>query len=410
MYQLKGLKSITGHLNRPFLVILTIIGLFLFNSVFAGEIFFEDFDPPVWSLHEALNKNGWTRDYVGGNHIWISDVNYYSSPYSAEIYNYAVYGHLDYNPSTTSGNYVEFYFKSTDLDATDHFDIRVYGNPYTGSELIVWLLGEAPNKLYYTLNGVNFFELGDIDSGWNYIKIETNPVEDEWRIKFNDYDLTDWFNTYVGRTFDFIAHFEIGNGNNTFWLDNFILGETGCDFNHLYNCSTLTSCVNAGGFWDTQLQECLPVELTWVCGPDDLLQFCENETDCENNGGHWINDYCWQYQETEFTDFTSYYEQNSSFSEPTIFVSNLASFSWPLIQNVGNFLAIFSSNFSVASASASGNQLGSAIAQARGYLDTINDFFGGLPIGQALSIYLIILLGVGVFRIAVKLFHLARPT
>jgi hypothetical protein len=219
----------------------------------------------------------------------------------------------------------------------------------------------------------------------------------------NPVDNTDyWVNIvdYTTHTFDYyyLAHrYSLNNWSGAI-----------CDINNLNYCFNQASCINAGGNWSIVLNKCLDYNVFYDCNTGINLQFCDNEASCSYYGGFWRQDLCFEIVEN-IVEFNDYYLQHSSFSESTGLISSLASISIPVIEIANNLVAIFENNFNVASASVYGYMFGSAIPQARGYLDIINDFFGGLPVGEFLLLFVFVLVILSVYKLVIRLIHLIKP-
>lgn len=382
-YQVANTKLKLGH-YKSIILFLTMLFLFLGNNVFAGTpIYTEHFNNTENSYYLGL---GWHWDYVSGNYVGKCFVGAYFGCYyigglnsSLINYNYAIQGHSGYVNTNNSANYVEFNFVSADvINSNQFFDIYIYGKKDTNEATILRLEGQENNLLVYQNTAPIWYQLGTFNSlpTFNYLRIELDKDANKFRIKFNDNDFTIWSNVIGSFDFDYFSKIQIYNANNTFWIDDFIVGNIAEPFSS--------------------------------CGGGLYLQFCYNAEDCAVAGGYWRNNFC--YEESEnVSDFESYYAEHSNFDTPTIFLSSLVSVSTPVIDTIGNFLTTFEKNFVIASATEKGYLFGSAIPQARGYLDIINDFFGGLPIGELLMFFIVVILLVAVVRLVSKLINIIKP-
>lgn len=108
-------------------------------------------------------------------------------------------------------------------------------------------------------------------------------------------------------------------------------------------------------------------------------------------------------------NWATFYETNSDkWATSTELFTYLAGKTAPLLLWVGNFTADFKNLFNNASSSAMGQQLGSAIPQARGYLTIINYYFAGIPIGEVFIFYLLTALVLIVLKIVLMIWHFFR--
>ena len=105
---------------------------------------------------------------------------------------------------------------------------------------------------------------------------------------------------------------------------------------------------------------------------------------------------------------TFYTEHGDKWATSTELFTYLAGKTAPLLLWVGNFTADFKNLFNNASSSAMGQQLGSAIPQARGYLTIINYYFAGIPIGEVFIFYLLTALILIVLKVVLMIWHFFR--
>jgi len=83
-----------------------------------------------------------------------------------------------------------------------------------------------------------------------------------------------------------------------FWHSNNICRdypEPGCNANDLSRCRTQMACINAGGHWHNNPAEC--TEPPEVCSPENL-HLCMNAQQCAGAGGHWYDNSC--HEDPEF--------------------------------------------------------------------------------------------------------------
>lgn len=96
----------------------------------------------------------------------------------------------------------------------------------------------------------------------------------------------------------------------------------------------------------------------------------------------------------------NYYQEHSErFASSTPLFSTLAGVFEPLISWAGNLTIYFNDNFEKTTAMEKGAEFGKKIPQARGYVETINTYFGDLPISDLFLFFLITAVAVLIFRI-----------
>ena len=80
-----------------------------------------------------------------------------------------------------------------------------------------------------------------------------------------------------------------------------------------------------------------------------------------------------------------------------------------MITNIGQSLADFAGKFSLTDAKSTGEQLASSVLIMRSYVAGLNSFFGELPVGEILVLYLIVFVLVILFRVIKGLINLIKP-
>jgi len=80
-----------------------------------------------------------------------------------------------------------------------------------------------------------------------------------------------------------------------------------------------------------------------------------------------------------------------------------------MITNIGQSLADFAGKFSLTDAQSTGQQLASSVLIMRSYVAGLNSFFGELPVGEILVLYLIVFVLVILFRVIKGLINLIKP-
>lgn len=111
-----------------------------------------------------------------------------------------------------------------------------------------------------------------------------------------------------------------------------------------------------------------------------------------------------------FQNWSDYYASNSErFTTSTPLFENWADTFEPLINWIGSTILSFQIYFDVDVAAAKGVEMGNAIATARGYVESIDDFFGGLPLSAVFIFYLITAIVVIVYRLVRGLLTIIVP-
>jgi len=100
---------------------------------------------------------------------------------------------------------------------------------------------------------------------------------------------------------------------------------------------------------------------------------------------------------SSWTDYYAEHSERYTTSTP-IFTSMAETFS-PLISWFGNTILFFNNYFDPETAGNKGEEIGNAVRIARGYLESIDDFFGGLPISTIFIFYLITAIVVIIYRL-----------
>lgn len=104
-----------------------------------------------------------------------------------------------------------------------------------------------------------------------------------------------------------------------------------------------------------------------------------------------------------------YAEHSERFGTSTPLFENWAGTFEPLITWVGNTILFFQDYFDPDVARMRGEEMGTAVASARGYLENIDDFFGGLPLSTIFIFYLITALVIIVYRIVKGILTIIVP-
>lgn len=291
-------------------------------------------------------------------------------------------------------------------------------------------------------------------SEWNLVRIQFDETTEKVRGSCNQQGWSEWLDAYTG-AFDYINKIKIigsyfGVGFE-FYLDD--LGEgtpnqfcaeiesqglceaTGCcwyfdewlfvnkfypyefciscqmgtcasEFESCKYCSEAECGEQEFCYWYDKTDECRYG--TGHCGEGLELQLCDNKADCETNGGYWYDDFCFFYPKSELLDWEAYYDEHGDYATPSAWISGVASSTGGLLSKIGGFLGAFDENFDLNLAYSRGKELGSALPVARGYLAIIDDFLGGLPIGELLIFTFVLMLAVGTFRVIRNLVQLFK--
>ena len=276
--------------------------------------------------------------------------------------------------------------------------------------------------------------------GWYIVVVEWTPNQD--RINWNG---TGWSN-WCATNFISLDRWEQFNSSTyNLYLDQIgegvcMLGS--CDFcttpqmcqaadccwyySHLPDFNVCSDCPSecAGGYYDcayclTQ-EDCEDYTPTcyWendqcyyssaVCGEGLMVIYCTTEVTCTGNGGYWYDEFCWTTPKSTLTSWENYYDTNGENEEPTEFVNGLATAVGDFISKVGGFLTTFNTSFDKRAAYQRGQDFGSYVPIAMGYLGILDTFAGNLPFEDFFLFILIFMLAVGVFRIVRSIIQLIK--
>lgn len=217
--------------------------------------------------------------------------------------------------------------------------------------------------------------LGNISKDeWSAIDICWSATEDvvKYRLNFEnwlEFDLNNWSGTVD--TFYWLT--PVGGLKGNIYLDSITtLGVCASGDNCIF-CSTQSDCEIVGCYW---LE--MPFPSVSACIPSSAL--IEIAT-----GSHF--------------DFPDYYATNSLYATPTFFISRLSVATQPFLSIISSWLENFSDYFDLIQAQEKGQEMGFAVPQARGYLVFFNSLFADLPLSEILLVYLVVLVGIIIFRI-----------
>lgn len=349
---------------------------FAFDS-FAGY-FDDDFDS--YSIGEFYGNGVWTIGATGT--YFISGNTFLSYPNSLfTILGSGVLMSKDYGANITDGRFK--FSVSAPATATDqNARMIIIGQDTDGDDCFKYDLKfiqvDEFSFRYFNRGGSDITLITyDVPTGFHSSQVEWRAGEMKYKVDESVW--SDWEDNRDANC-DGVAEIEIssfsGKVAEQLYFENFIQTEAygicGSGADCLY-CSTESDCENAGCYWIM-----LPFPFAWVCSPVDPLIETATGT---------------QY------DFTSYYASNSQFSTPTDFISRLASATQPFLLVMSGWLESFSDLFDLAEAEERGEQLGNAVPQARGYLNFFNSLFADLPLSEIFLIYLVIFIGIIIFRV-----------
>jgi len=371
----KSNKNRTGKkISALKLVLVLGLGLFLliFPKIAVGLTILEDFDS--YNLGTLIDEIGNWQDVPFP--AIVSDDQSVSAPHSAKY----TFDFRNAYLNVSEGNrQLEFDVFFSDCSEPNHTQFSFNTATSTGSVSLGHFDAYSTTSDACEIRGY-YFPAGyqvitSVATGtWNTFKFEQNSVGGLDYIKYSIGAITtDWL-TANTTTRDIRQFLSYNNADLNFFLDDIKGGEGTCgQGDNCIFCSTQTSCENNGCYWIE-----LPFPFVWVCSP--FGPFIETATG------------------TQF-DFNIYYATTSQFATPTVFISGLAIATQPFLLILSSWLENFTELFDLAEAQSKGLQLGNAVPQARGYLDFFNSLFADLPLSEILLVYLIVLIGIIVFRI-----------
>jgi hypothetical protein len=111
-----------------------------------------------------------------------------------------------------------------------------------------------------------------------------------------------------------------------------------------------------------------------------------------------------------FETWLGYYQAKSEkFTEPTVLFTSIAGAFSPIADKMGEISLYIKNLFNPLEASAKGTQLGQAIPTARGYLGSIDSFFGGLPLSTFFLFYLVVIGVIITYKVVLQIIHIIKP-
>lgn len=371
-----------------------------------------------------------------------------------------------FNKNLLSSNHnVTYNFKNGDTISDGSFSIAFRTNGTTGSvDGLVFSLSDLDGttgtlNFGYTLGSFgqikyksnnNWFLLGNYTGDtWFVISMEWIVVEGtsaQVRYKLDAGSWTGWLATPTNQKIapSYLVFTYQRWANTKYWYIDDISIHATCNGTHCQECETWADCENANCVWSFTYNYCFQNEYgcglgygeqkcffcetevtceaiedcywsedycfygTGACGQGLECQFCEDQTTCETAGCFWYGTFCWFETKPSIFSWTNYYNDYGDYETPSAWVNDVATASQSFFESVGGLLATFKNSFDLQSAYQNGKDFGNAIPIARGYLATLNDFVGVLPIGNFFLFILIFMLAIGVFRMVRALIQLIK--
>lgn len=376
-------NSLGAKFSALKLILVLGLGLFLliFPKIGEAYLFEDNFDS--YELNQSIHLQGdwevyttYDRDYFTTSSIThtenisivrIGDGAYCMKKEGEEVEDVGYFSFWIYPDDwATSTSYTSFSLDPYPVGCAGagNLEIRLFA-PTSTEELSVYGRGDG---------GLNF--LGNIDKGeWSAVNFYWNKIQDvvKYRLKFENW--SEFNLDEFGTVNAFLWMTPVDGLTGNIYLDTIKTTEAGvCGFGEdCIFCSTRATCENYGCYW---IEMFFPIARVCV----EASPLIETAT-----GTHF--------------DFDTYYATTSLFATPTAFISRLAQATSPILLILSSWLEGFSDIFDLAEAQQKGLQLGNAIPQARGYLGFFDSFFAGLPLSEILLVYLVILVGLIIFRI-----------
>jgi len=419
LYHKNKKKRLKTHYRALFFLTLVVLGLFLFNLAYADEIgnYYYRIDFEDYNLGNIAGQFNWSGEEEGDiieiievvpNKILKLACDFGICEYRKNFLgNVLAYKNLEFRIVYLSEIPfpADFWLELHNTLAGDSPSIfgKIFIERNEGNLINVYLESDyVGNKIliYENLNSIENLE----------IEWKTILTQNVYRIKVIGQDWSGYYKTTENRKAE-LEFLDFGIGSTGFIeIDDIYLSNPSCDSYHCEFCGTSQDCENAGCVWNWNTGIC-ETEILEVCGAGENLVFCRTEEECENYGGFWVNGFCFENEPEEPSEFSLYYNTHTSnkYPEPTDFVNSLANFFNPVFKTMSGFLLSFENKFNIASASKYGEMLGSAIAETKNYTSIINNFFGGLPIGEALFIYLIFSILLIILKIIFRLVNFIKP-
>jgi hypothetical protein len=449
-------KPALSRVSLGVFLLSTLTAFFAFLYVVSSATIFNvDFDD--YEVGTLAGQDGWTCSY----NAWeVSGGDYYSSPYAAKDEAQSFVAQCQKDGATSTEGSLSFYVKTENCGygATrrEKLEFRFSGSPFSSYPNIT-ILNNIDDGCYIFFSPLLDYDYVDAGSFDDWVNVRVRwKVEDEkywFRWGWGSNQETDWtessytigdFPDGFGRI---VLYGTYGAGGEYFWVDEI---EEAVEFCSLF--SSFNACTAAGCCWDylpgglawggatsyctacptgecgsgyNDCQNCLTQE---TCEAEDFcfwylgtcrygetacsgtsLGLCDNQTDCENAGGYWYDDFCWYSEKPNyFISWDDWYAEHGNYATPTEFVNDIASSTQGFFNAIGGFFGKFTEIFNLTEAYANGSGLGSAVPRVRGYLSIVNEFVGGFPLGQTLILFLILMLAISIFRAMSRLVQLLK--
>jgi len=387
-----------------------LVGLFLFgvcSMTQASIIFNDDFD-----------------DYELGNLSapWVADGSFYGYPQividegtdkSVMFYNgtnFSFYARREGEVSTEGTMSFKIFAHSTIPAINQQLLFNIANSPETSGGILIYFTEKAGSQIEVSTMDINveIHILGYFNFDiWKDITIQYD--EELYRVKIGTGEFSDWYNNFTNITsFSYIRIWAVdvfypGVRDLRFNIDDITGPPPECGPGNCNLCS-IWQCLGFSNDCCWLLGSCIEGQCGiqgGTCGSGSNLFFCNNLIECENFDGYWYDDYCWAFEQPTEFDWLEYYEEHGEYETPSAWIDGLATTFEGFYTTFGGFLTGYQYTlFDVAQAKVKGNQLGSAIPVARGYLKVIDDFLGIAPTIDSLFIFvLLILIGVAIFSL-----------
>lgn len=242
---------------------------------------------------------------------------------------------------------------------------------------------------------------------WYLVEAEyqtfSDPVKVQYRLNIAEKGWSNWTTSTISLP-EGLNFFEIENAHSGhFEIDELFSGTLTPTCGQVGGCSTCDfwGCLSYSDICCWNLGQCIEGQCSiqgGICGTSTNLFFCNSLADCENFGGYWYDDYCWAFPQPTEYDWASYYAEHGEYETSSAWINGIATTFEGYYITFGSFLSGYQNIFDVNQAKTKGNQLGSAIPMARGYLKIIDDFLGIAPTIDSLFVFtLLISIGVAIF-------------
>jgi len=404
--QFRATNKQTKYVFVALWVLLLVLGFLMFSDVLAVSVFTDDFETYTTGTDLGSQVN-WYCNYSPDFQPIISENRAYSGIKSVEnkYVNNAVRSFCErIGDLTPTGNQQVWFYISSGITGDIHFI------PHSFIQL---KFDEANNLIKYLDENTVWITLTTFNewNEWVVFSVEWKLVGDhtEFRYSYNNGNFTEWLNPEILLNVNKVKiEWNTKAQTGLFYFDTIEATPENCSFQTCNFCYTEYSCFLSGCIWNSETETC-ESKPYGTCGIENYLRFCETQLECEALGGYWVADFCWEIEPPEITNWDIYYSEHSDFDTPTNLTTSLVNLTQPIMETAGGWLVSMENIFDTAEATQKGEQFGEAIPVARGYVSTINDFFGGFPISEAFIFFLIITLAIGVFRIVRNIILLVKP-